>query len=730
MNKANPTNTKDDLSHFFTKFQDNKFLKKIIQFSISTANKLSCPLRKIKIQTRLMLSFIALSLVLLLVCGVIANWKASEAVHSKIQSYSGEITDQMRINIQAELVKLPELLDEIGLTSGGLIQKDVNDAMSQLTPGSSQLEGLAFYDLNKKAHETLSSKLSSFSSGKDMLGGIYLRTGQSITEGNLVTKDPNAIPELIKKAEAKKGGSVWGLLSSSNDDVYIAVARYISNLQSGTPIATMVIAIKEKDLSSNFKQMEDKLNANIFIIDKEGMVISSTDHTKIGQKPYEKYKLNETISKQQKTKIFDSKIQFNSGKVEDCLIAFSSLEKNEWFVVCAIPYSYLNKETYSLTLWIIFVVLIGLIVAIIASFVITQSIVTPLKNLVMQMEEAQRGNLTIKVSDDSNDELGEVTGNFNAMLNNIKSLITTVKNLAQTVSSNVEKIAFATEQSFMASDQIAATIQQIARGSSEQASEVGDSVSHMNQLSDDINKVGDKMISVAKVVSNTQSMSEDGLEIVKSLNEKAMDTRAVSSKIVEDINHLSTDMKKIRNIVKMIVSIADQTNLLSLNAAIEAARAGEAGAGFAVVADEVRKLADQSKDATIVINDIINDIQRKTEDTVAAADNANQIINQQMEAVSKTDTAFKTIVGSMEGISKQMDEFAISVSHILTAKDNALQSIENISAVSEETAATTEEVSASSQQQIASAEALSAFAKNLNEMAQELGKAVTIFRIE
>ena len=169
--------------------------------------------------------------------------------------------------------------------------------------------------------------------------------------------------------------------------------------------------------------------------------------------------------------------------------------------------------------------------------------------------------------------------------------------------------------------------------------------------------------------------------------------------------------------------------MLSLNAAIEAARAGEAGRGFAVVAEEVKKLADQSKDASIMINNIINAIQYKTEQTVSEANDTSEIIQEQMTAVTQTDTAFNTISKSMREISAYMKNMGDSVRSMVTLKEKTLSSIENISAVSEEAASTSQEVSASTEEQMASAEILTNLSKEMNKMAAELGAAVSLFKI-
>lgn len=227
---------------------------------------------------------------------------------------------------------------------------------------------------------------------------------------------------------------------------------------------------------------------------------------------------------------------------------------------------------------------------------------------------------------------------------------------------------------------------------------------------------------MAGVVYDTQKLSEIALVAVKSLNDKAMETKSVSAQIIDDINSLNEDMKEIKNITNLIAGISEQTNLLSLNAAIEAARAGEAGRGFAVVAEEVKKLADQSKDASVMISSIIQRIQTKTEITVDAANRSSSIVGKQMEAVYETDNSFKTIFSSMEAISQMIKEVENSLKVVLDSKTIVMSTMENVSAVSEEAAATSEEVAASTEEQIASAQALSALAEELSSMAEELEK--------
>ena len=184
------------------------------------------------------------------------------------------------------------------------------------------------------------------------------------------------------------------------------------------------------------------------------------------------------------------------------------------------------------------------------------------------------------VADKNNDEIGEVINNYNDMITNIKSLIKKVKSSVEAVLANAQKIAGSSEQSLHASEQIALTLQEVARGSSEQAQEVSQSVDYMNELSNGINIVTNNLGEMSTLISEAEGTSVQALSTVKTLNDKADLTKMASQKIAEEIYSLNNDMKEIRKIVRVIVGIADQTNLLSLNAAIEAARAGGAGLGL------------------------------------------------------------------------------------------------------------------------------------------------------
>ncbi|MCX7922748.1 MAG: methyl-accepting chemotaxis protein [Clostridia bacterium] len=688
-------------------------------------------LRNTRIQTRLIISFLLLSLIPLVVTGTISFLKTNKAIKDKISQYSQQVMNQAEQNIRSEITKFMDYSLEIALS------QPVQDGI----PVYKDLESFDMERVDGEIRKVMSDKFTPINSVTTDVSIIYdpksnLRMGLRGRDAQGGIWSDETFRRIIDTASTSNNAIVLNERTKSINENNIVIARKIKSTRAlNKVIGYLFIALKEEYFLNLYKDIDlGDPNASIFIIDSSGKVISSKNQNTLKvSEPFPEKDLLKNIkafskdTDKSKVKTFD--INFAKKKH---LVAFSKIESvpnDNWYVVCAIPYSYLNSEPNAILFTIIFVIFACFLLALLFSIIISHSISSPLNNLVGLMKRAKDGDLSITVQDNNRDELGQVSNNFNEMLSNISKLVSKVRHSAESVLANSHKISSSSEQSYVASEQIALTIQEVAKGAASQAEEVSISVTHMNVLSDGINRVGNDMSSVFEVVSNTKKLSENALSAVHSLNTRAMETKSVSEKIVNDINSLSIDMKEIKKIVKVIVGIAEQTNLLSLNAAIEASRAGAAGKGFAVVAGEVKKLADQSKEASITISNIITKIQQKTEFTVNEANTANDIIQQQMKAVSETDKAFKTIFGSMESISKHMDAVEHSVNGMLTAKEKAIESIESISAVSQEAAATSEEVSASTQQQMACAEQLSNLAKDLNEMAEELGRSISIFKI-
>ncbi|HHW21362.1 MAG TPA: methyl-accepting chemotaxis protein [Clostridiaceae bacterium] len=674
-------------------------------------------LRNTRIQTRLITGFLLLSIIPLLLTGLISYNSSSKAIAEKIDVSNRELIGQLSINIQ-------NLLSEYEKVS---MEMQMSDEVQKVN----FLENLDTLEQNvrKNALQALFRKKTS--SMKHLFGtGVILYSKTVIAYDTVpgLSADSELIDFLYDSAIESNGLPIWSIRKLSDTQNALVLTRKIipeGSSGAGRAVGVYYILIREPNFcEATIKNINLGTGSNLSIITGQGTVVSSTDG-KFGTQ----YHNPELISSL--PELADSKENILVKSIGNSLVTASKLGKNlDWYLVGEIPYSYLNRESAGILTQIIMLAVGCLVLALLLSVIIAKGVSDPLKKLARSMKDASEGNLTINLADKNKDEIAQLIKDFNSMLAKIRSLVGTVQQSGQAVLSCASEITALSDKSYLFSEQISSTIQEIAKGASEQASDISDGMQYMNKLSHDIQKVSTDTGNVMSVVNDTKELSANALSAVTALEEKAMSTRTVNEKVVSDMNNLNAKMKEIQKIIGVIVSIAEQTNLLSLNASIEAARAGKAGLGFAVVAEEIRKLADKTREAPLVIANIITEIQKDTEITTEATNNASVIINEQIQAVHDTIDAFKTILSAMDGISEQISNMETSVNEITATEKKTLRIFESVSSVSEEAAATSEEVASATGEQIQGAEDLNRHAKELEKMAEQLRKAISQFKLQ
>ncbi|WP_242855915.1 methyl-accepting chemotaxis protein [Ruminiclostridium josui] len=521
-----------------------------------------------------------------------------------------------------------------------------------------------------------------------------------------------------------------------NTSIYMGFVGSVKSTTFGKEIAKVILIPKPNFLVSSYKDMDtgkdDKgKNFPILIVDSNGKIISSRAEDKypVNNANDDSKKLAAGITKAANGDVKAGHIDLKIGGSKS-LITYTKLGSKDWYLASVVPYSYLNKEANSLRNKTVIIGIICFLIAILLCIVIARSVSTPLEKVTAAMKKAKEGDLTGTINDNENDEISDVCHNFNEMITNINKLVASVRTSSQGVLNSAQKIATASEAAYSSSEQVALTIEQIAKGSTDQAEEINESVSYMDKLAQGIEYVGEDVAKVTSIAREISGLNETATATIKELNTKSSQVSNTTAKVSENINDLSSSMKEIQKILKMMVNISEQTNLLSLNAAIEAARAGEAGKGFAVVANEVKKLADQSKEFTGSINSIIADIEKKTNDTVQEVFKSNEVVSEQILAVNNTQELFKTVFSAMDEVIENIERTEKSVENIMVSKEKVMEAMENISAVAEESAATTEEISASTQEQMASAEDLANHARTLNDLSVDLRSQISKFKTE
>ncbi|MNO41703.1 Methyl-accepting chemotaxis protein McpS [compost metagenome] len=346
-----------------------------------------------------------------------------------------------------------------------------------------------------------------------------------------------------------------------------------------------------------------------------------------------------------------------------------------------------SQSSYSSSLILTVSVIIGaVIVSVLIGYAIARSISKPLMRMLGLATEVASGNLTQRADISTKDEVGQLASALNRMVDNLKDLINGIVMNSQSVAAS--------------SEEISASTQEIASTSTTQSVASANITELFKELSLAINSVAESAEEAAELSNETVRTAREGGNVVET---SLQGMQAVNHQMTQ----LEEDSRKIGDIIEVIDDIAEQTNLLALNAAIEAARAGEQGRGFAVVADEVRKLAERSSDATKEITKIIKAMQENTKQSVRA-------VAESVEQSSMTSQAFEQIISMVNSSSLKVNEIAAACEEESAQAAEVMSSVESIAASSEESAAASEETAATCQA--------------LAQLAEELAQSAAAFK--
>lgn len=411
---------------------------------------------------------------------------------------------------------------------------------------------------------------------------------------------------------------------------------------------------------------------------------------------------------------------------------FQKIEGTNWIMVVTADKEEVLAKINTLQKNMNIIIGISLVICIAATYLIGSTLVRS----IITLSKISDKIASLDISEDipekllkKKDENGVLARAMQNITQSLRSIISEITDSSLQVSSTAQELTATAEQSATASEEVSNTVEEIAKGASDQAENTERGSMQGLKLGSIIEQNREHLFNMNKASEKITGVVNDGLKDISRLTEISRENSVATKEIYDIILRTNESAAQIGEASNVIASIADQTNLLSLNASIEAARAGEAGKGFAVVASEIKKLAGQSAASTDHIDGIVRDLQEIVTKAVNSIERVNNISKEQTLSVNNTKQKYESIMGAVEESGNAINLLNSSEEEMMNAKNEIMDMLQTLSAIAEENAASTEEASSAMLEQSASMDEIAKSSERLAMLALSLQEIILRFKV-
>ena len=399
---------------------------------------------------------------------------------------------------------------------------------------------------------------------------------------------------------------------------------------------------------------------------------------------------------QSKKEIYQAE-KINGTEYYTLLTNTSHADGYDIFVKAFYPKSDIRALTQHVLTYVTLGLVVFLLAALVISYFVCRKITKAITSAVDNLDTVADGDLNVKLDDrllNRGDEVGNIARSVQTLVSNLSDTINQINKTTAALGTFSGEFKENFENIDSSISDVNSAVEDIANGATSQASETQSVSMQMDGMGDAIGEASEGMDRLLESTNEMKAKNDIMGKTLKQLMEISEQTKASIDEVHEQTNVTNNSVTEIRNVVDLISDIANQTNLLSLNASIEAARAGEQGKGFAVVADEVRNLAEQSADSAQKIGAIVEELISQSNVSVETMNSVLDEIDRQNEKLATTQQVFKELGEGIEVVADEITKSSDQITQLNTVKTQVVDALSSLAAIAQENAASTEETSA------------------------------------
>lgn len=663
---------------------------------------------------KLLLRMIAL---IIIVCAVIGGMSIYKSYTSTNDLMMQTLDDQLVLRtklVEEKIESTKRLIGTLATSPNiqsalgtGRANRDVEQQLTDLLEENSDLMTLVSL-VNKDDVVFTSDKINN-QKNVDLSGRVYLQEAKSSKE--------LTISEVV--------------ISKSDKSQVIALCQPVYT--NGKYVGSIVSTIKFSLVTDLIKDTKIAENGYAYIVDIKGDDAGTLVYHKMQSLVDDKYNMYRD-NNEELNEFLDQMQTKPSGYGEyvkgDDLRIVKYQNFDNWALVITVDEKDIEKTSDEIIRITLFAIAGAIILASVMGYlVINVSIVKPIRKLESSMAKAGNGDLTEPVFIKTKDEIEELAHSYNQMLENQKETLMSISKISQTMTSSAEELTASSEEVNASSEEVSQNIDEMMQNIVAEEQMMKSVEVEMNKLNDSVDVSSALTIQSQEVCVSALAVAEEGRTGVQSSVVSMSDISTSTTEVIESFDELNIQAKKVTGISETIKGIAEQINLLALNASIEAARAGEAGRGFTVVAEEVRKLAEQTTQESANVHKVLSEITALINTANKNVNTTKVHVDEGEDTIRSLDGKFMNIIETFDTLNKFVTDLEkISKDQVVISED-IMASVETSANHSVQNSTMAQEISASAEEQAAVTESLSTAAEESAETAMTLNELIQKFKL-